>query len=54
MSWQQIRRARFINRNVTKNKEPGKLYWYDSGRRRRAAADSFPDMSIEQQLKDPP
>lgn len=34
---------------VTQSEEPGKLYWYDSGRQRHAAAEEHPDMCTEQQ-----
>ena len=36
---------------VTKTEEPGKLYWYDSGRQRHVAAEAHTEMCTEQQLE---
>ena len=36
---------------VTKTEEPGKLYWYDSGRQRHVAAEGHPEMCTEQHLE---
>ena len=36
---------------VTKTEEPGKLYWYDSGRHRHVATEEHSEMSTEQQLE---
>jgi CDGSH-type Zn-finger protein len=36
---------------ITKTEEPGKLYWYDSGKRRHGAVDKYPGIRSDEPSK---
>jgi CDGSH-type Zn-finger protein len=36
---------------ITKTEEPGKLYWYDSGKQRHNAVDRYPDICTDKPAK---